>query len=290
MDQPTPAVPPVANAAKPVGSKKPNWKIWLIVGGVAIAVALLALLLMRNRSKRLSEELERRNRAEMAEKSKQELAAMQMMHQQYYSQYPPGLMPQYQPPASGDCSGGVCQPEPTPVVPANPQPQTTPQQPQVTPAPIASPAGAVRELPDETPPKPINVVVQPPAQPQSSPVYPPTPHNSPASLVASPVMRPMPSLIDDPFLTPLDPNEPIESNQPLVDGVDPLPVAPPEEQLHQLQQTFRIEVSPEELIQDPFAPIVKPIPAVSPPLALIVEETAPAPQESDIPVQPDETQ
>lgn len=260
MDKTTPAQLPVAspevNAAPitPMLGKKPNWKTWLIVGGVVIVIALFALLLMRNRSKRLSEELERRTRDEMAEKSKQEIANLQMMQQQYYSQYPPGLMqqpPPYdnsghsesQPPNS--CSGGSCSPP-------------APQQSQQPVSHVASPAGAVRELPDEQPPRiavPAPLPAAAPVVTQQQPQLQVVPQQQP---IAVPI-PPMPSLIDDPFLTPLDNTDNTVSLEPIINR----PSSPQQAPLD-LQNNFRIDVSPEELLENPFAPIVKPIPAVSP--------------------------
>jgi hypothetical protein len=259
MDKTTPAQLPVAtpevNAAPitAVLSKKPNWKTWLIVGGVVIVIALFALLLMRSRSKRLSEELERRTRDEMAEKSKQEVANLQMMQQQYWSQYPPGLMQQPPPydnsgqsesPPPNSCSGGSCSP-----------PAQQSQQPVNH---VASPAGAVRELPDEQPPR----VAVPAPLPAAAPVVaqqPPPPQVVPQQQAIAVPIPPMPSLIDDPFLTPLDNTDNTVSLEPIN-----RPASPQQAPLD-LQNNFRIDVSPEELLENPFAPIVKPIPAVSPP-------------------------
>jgi FtsZ-interacting cell division protein ZipA len=246
-----PAIPPAASPAAvapglPAGSgKKSSYKLLIVVGAIVLVVVVFVMLFMRNRSRKLREELERQRRQEMHNQS--ELEAQRIAEAYYAQSYPAGLyydqqqqqpnQTQQQPDATapvhpptsavpaampdaavaGHCVDGVCYP-----------PKQVPKpQPAMPPAPSAprqnlvpSPAGTVRELPDE----PGSPSPRPPVHQQQS----------------------IPPPVVDPFLTPVE--QPVKPASP-----QPPPVRSP-----MLQQSFRIDPI---VSNDPFAPIVPPIPA-----------------------------
>ena len=289
------APPPAAPVAAIPAEKKGlgSYKVWIIIGAVALVVVVVVMLFLRNRSRRLREELERQKRQELHEQSSAEAARLA---EAYYANYPVGLyydqagQPHAAPEDSGQappstptpasmpsCTGDSC-PAPQPSAPASKAktpaapPKQSPQPPNLAtvfvsggrPNLIPSPSGVVRELPDEQDEGPPTQAI--PAEPLSpssqqlanNPTMPAVQASSPQETQHSPthhspqqrVVPPVPPLLDDPYLTPIDMDvEP--AAQPAKD--QPKEVSPPA-----LQDSFKLP--PSSVSDDPFAPIAEAVP------------------------------